>query len=91
MTGLTTDSACELIKGNKEQDRASTRKSSYAANFFFEAFFVKNVSNDGLAVAGKKGRMIAVVRAIPDQEISRLCTHFRITVRFCGVTHNRES
>jgi hypothetical protein len=39
MTGLTTDSACELIKGNKREDRASTRKSSYAANFFFEAFF----------------------------------------------------
>jgi hypothetical protein len=53
MTGMTADSACELIKGNKKEDRASTRKSAYAANFFFEAFFVKNVSN-GLAVAGMR-------------------------------------
>jgi len=49
MKGLATDSASELIKGNKREDEASTRKTSYAANFFFRVFFGKNASNDGLA------------------------------------------
>ena len=66
MKGLTTDSACEPIKGNKEEDRASTRKSSYTANFFFEAFFVKKVSNDGLAVAGMRCSQCFLILAAED-------------------------
>jgi len=48
MKGLTTDGACELIKSNKRQEQASTRKTSYSANFLFRVFFGKNVSNYGL-------------------------------------------
>jgi hypothetical protein len=34
MKGLMTGSACELIKGNKKEVWASSRKSSYSSNFF---------------------------------------------------------
>ena len=47
MKGLTTDSAAEPIKRNKREDHASTRKTSYASNFFFRVFFEKNITNDG--------------------------------------------
>jgi hypothetical protein len=48
MKGLTTDSASEPIKRNKREDQASTRKTSYASNFFFRVFFENNITKDGL-------------------------------------------